>query len=255
MMGSSHAITGAGVWIAATATAVPALGVLPLGPIEVVVGALICAGAALLPDADHPSATIAHSLPGGSIATGMLGALSGGHRKGMHSLLAVLVVVFGVPLLSLLSVEIDRWPHTLPVGSLVAVLVCLAFALKALRIARSWLLAWILGALLSSMALLVPGVLEWLPMCIALGYLTHLAGDLLTSGGVPLLWPLMPSPPGVVEKLPIVSRTWLSHGAFALPVLGDTGSFREWALTIPVTAYVVWGMGATAIAAIGPILN
>lgn len=63
-------------------------------PVGVVTGALFTAGAALLPVADHHSATIASSLPPLSniVGTG-IGAISGGHRHGTHSLLGVIAFV------------------------------------------------------------------------------------------------------------------------------------------------------------------
>lgn len=81
MMGSAHAISGAAVWVAVTATTVPAFGLYELDPAGVTLGAAVAAGAALLPDADHHNATIAHSIPvAGKIAAGAAGAISGGHR-------------------------------------------------------------------------------------------------------------------------------------------------------------------------------
>lgn len=245
MMGAGHAITGAGVWIAVTATALPATGIMPLEPTAVIAGALICAGAALLPDADHPSATISHSFPGGSLVTGTLGALAGGHRKGMHSLIAALIVLFVLPYAIRFTLPLDVWPHELQLGALIIVCACMAFALKSLRFVSSWPAAWIVAAALAFLAQLLPDLIGILPLCVTIGYLTHLAGDMLTSGGVPLLWPVMISPPAIVEKTPIVSRMWLPHGAFALPILGNTGSWREWLLTAAVALYVGWGVAVT----------
>ncbi|WP_262925695.1 metal-dependent hydrolase [Kocuria atrinae] len=67
-------------------------GVLPVGDAGVVTGALICAGAALLPDIDHPSGTVARSLPpfSGWLAR-IVSRLSGGHRRGTHSVIGLLV--------------------------------------------------------------------------------------------------------------------------------------------------------------------
>ena len=58
-----------------------------LTPAEFVAGAIICAGAAMLPDLDHPSATIAQTF--GPVTWGLSKAvawLSGGHRDATHSL-------------------------------------------------------------------------------------------------------------------------------------------------------------------------
>jgi len=62
----------------------------------VLIGALVTAGAALLPDVDQPSSTIANS--GGMITrsvAAVAGTLSGGHRHGTHSILAIAAFTFG----------------------------------------------------------------------------------------------------------------------------------------------------------------
>ena len=63
MMGGHHAASGAAAWVALTASTPIALGLYPVSEVGIMTGALVCAGAALLPDADHHSGTIAHSLP------------------------------------------------------------------------------------------------------------------------------------------------------------------------------------------------
>ena len=72
MMGPSHAACGAAAWVALTGTytvqladvSIPVgLGLMPVGNAGVITGSLICAGAALLPDLDHPGGTVARSLP------------------------------------------------------------------------------------------------------------------------------------------------------------------------------------------------
>ena len=71
----------------------------------------------------------------------------------------------------------------------------------------------------------------WLPAAVVLGCLCHLAGDALTSEGVPLLWPLRPDP--LVE-----TPLWRNNGHFALPLLGSAGSKREWAFAAVVDLYI-----------------
>jgi len=228
MMGSSHAISGAAAWVAITSTSVPAFGWMPLDGIGVITGALVCAGAALLPDADHPNATIAHSMPGGQVLTGALGAASGGHRKGMHSLLVAVLVAIGAFLLSFLTVTPSGWPHGIQFGSAIAVCACVCFAAKSLRLVRSWTQAWMTGAALAvGLVWFLPDSTWWLPVCIGTG-----------------LWPWMPSRPKPN------GRWWFPRaGSWALPVLGNAGSWREWLLCIPLTLYVVWGLIGGGVAA------
>ena len=94
-MGINHATSGAAVWFAATAT-LPSLStdLYPLAPMGVLAGALVCAGAALLPDADHHSGTIAHSVPvvGAPRGPHPSRTSSGGHRHGFHTLFAAAIV-------------------------------------------------------------------------------------------------------------------------------------------------------------------
>lgn len=249
MMGTSHAISGAAAWVAVTATAVPALGLYPLQPTAVVLGAIVCAGAALLPDADHHNATIAHSVPvAGKLAAGAVGALSGGHRHGMHSILAVIGVIAGTIGLSFLQWTPEGWGHPLQVGSAVAVMACTAFAVKVLKLVKSWPLAWLVGLLMAGAVLLwAPSEFAWLPVCIGLGFAVHLLGDALTIEGVPFLWPLNPKSPKFIQAVPIVRTMWKPNGYFAVPVLGHAGSWREWLFTIPLTLYTLWGVGASVV--------
>ncbi|WP_456283737.1 metal-dependent hydrolase [Microbacterium sp. JZ101] len=250
MMGTSHAASGAAAWIALTATTLPALGAHELAPAAVLLGAPIAAGAALLPDADHHSATIAHSVPiAGRLAAGVVGAVSGGHRKGMHSLLAVLGVIVGMRFLGEVVWHPDGSAEPYHLGVAIAVAACTAFALKVLRIARRWPLAWAGGAALGAAAgFLAPAQTSWLPWCVGVGYLAHLAGDLLTTGGIPLLWPIRVRAPRWARRTPLLRRVWLRGGGIAVPVLGDTGSWREQALFAALSCYALWGVAAEAAA-------
>lgn len=252
MMGTSHAASGAAAWLALTATSIPALGVYELSPGTVLLGVGVAAGAALLPDADHHNATIAHSVPvAGRIAAGAVGALSGGHRKGMHSLLAVVLVIFGMLYLGRLSWQPDGWDVAIALGPGIAAGACVTFASKVLKIVRSWPLAWVLGGAFGLLvAFLSSEQTSWLPWAIGAGYLTHILGDMLTAGGVPLLWPLPVRPPKAIADAPILGSIWLKHGAFALPVLGLTGSWREQALFLCFCGYALWGVCGESVAAI-----
>ena len=60
MMGRSHALSGAVVWVGGCAVAA-GLGAQP-AVATVVVGAAVTAGGALLPDFDHPGSVVARSL-------------------------------------------------------------------------------------------------------------------------------------------------------------------------------------------------
>lgn len=257
MMGTHHALCGAAAWVAVTSTAagIPALGLVPLDPTHVVAGAILSAGAALLPDADHPSATIAHAVPiTGKLATRAVSQLSGGHRHGTHSLVAAAAVVFlAWGMLALDWSGAGRGdPRTLVSAAIGAAL--LAFAIRVLKIVRRWPAAWALGiAGAAAITVLVPSQWAWLGLSIAIGWIAHLAGDLLTTGGLPLLWPLTPRAPRWVRRVPVLRRVWLRGGNIALPVLGNTGSWREWLLLVPIGVYAVAGISVNAVAISGQV--
>lgn len=244
MMGITHATSGAAAWIAITSTMpVIASGAYPLDPVGVLAGAAVCAGAALLPDADHHSATIAQSVPVlGRLTTGTVGALSGGHRHGAHSPVGVAVVAGAAWALTLLTVTtVELGP--IAAGAGVGAAALTAFGVKARGFVRSWLAAWALGALLgAAIVVFAPEQIWWFPLAVVVGFVAHLAGDFLTTGGVPgLLWPWVPKPPAALRPLPVLNRLWLANGYVALPVLGDTGSLRETALGAALGMYCFAG--------------
>lgn len=252
MLGVHHAGTGAAVWVAATAVSplIPALGIMPLSPLSVAIGGLVAAGAALLPDADHPNATIAYSVPGvGKLVTGAVGAASGGHRHGTHSGLSGIVIF----LIAWWITSISGWVNsdylsTYVVVSGIAAAALLAFAFKVLKIIRSWGVSWLAG-LLSAAAItfLLPAQWAWLPWAVAIGWVTHMAGDFLTTGGLPLLWPFKVKPPKAWSNTPLLGNLWTAGGYFAFPILGNTGSWRETMLAVPLTLYGFWGIVISAL--------
>lgn len=249
MMGAHHAATGAAAWVALTSTLphLPAFGTVAMSPAEVAVGAVVCAGAALVPDADHSSATIAHSAGMLSrMATRLVSAGTGGHRNGTHSAVgAIAVLLLAAAFTSQGWISATPWsPYVLGAGMLAAVM--LAFSFKVVRLARSWPLAWILGTgVAAAITVWAPALWQWLPLAIAVGWIVHLAGDLLTVGGLPLLWPFAPRPPRWLGP----TWFWTSGGYFAIPILGRAGSRREWLLCVPVSLYATAGVVMNLLAA------
>lgn len=206
MLGRTHAFSGALAW-AAVCTAAPLTGVRPGWP-AALLGLVSTAGAALLPDLDHPSATIAHSF--GPLSRALAEAvhrLSGGHRHATHSL----VFAAGVPL--------ALWPAVLVWGVLVALpllAVLAVFAARALHVNRG--LIPVLAVAFTGAAWFGLGRdVGWLPFSVGVGILAHLAGDCLTREGCPLLWPRQRH-----FMLAVVARTgnrverWLFAPVFAV---------------------------------------
>jgi len=249
MMGGHHAVSGAAAWIAVTSTAPLTLGLHPLPASSVLLGAVVTAGAALLPDGDHRSATIARS--GGLVtwgASAVASAASGGHRHGLHSALAVVGFTAG-------AVLAGRWEAMVPgvglvpAGSALLLLALVAFAAKALDLARGGLVALWLGAatVVAVVVALAPDQLAWLPASVMIGVVVHLLGDLITTGGVPLLWPWLPEPPRAIARIPGSTKVWKSNGYLALPVLGNAGSAREWVLWAVLGVYVLYELTVSVV--------
>lgn len=240
MMGYSHAVTGAAGWLAITSTSGAALGIYDPGSTAVVLaGSVLCAGAAMAPDADHGQASIAHSLPPVTkwMAQG-IGVVSGGHRHGTHSFIGVAVFALFTYLMSFWVTDIEG--RTAALGSGLIAVFLVAFATKTFGLHRSigtGFVGDILGTAAGPwlVALGTAGVAtyyfderwSWLPLCMAVGTFIHVLGDGLTVQGVPWLWPWNPKPPKWVKDNPILKQLWLPNGYFRLPLLGSTGGSEE----------------------------
>jgi membrane-bound metal-dependent hydrolase YbcI (DUF457 family) len=245
MMGGHHAACGAAAWVAVTATAPFAFGWYPVSYAGVATGALMCAGAALLPDADHHDGTIANSLPPVShwVCRGV-GAVSGGHRHATHSLLGIAAFTGFAWLMAHWRLHTAAF-GTVDLGAGVLAVLLSSYALKALKLlpgrrVRPWLFSLALAVLV---ALFSPTHWTWLPVAVGIGCTVHVLGDFLTTDGVPLLWPLQRRPPRWWASTNGLNDLWHRGGNVAFPVLGDAGSWREWALLVPVSAYAVLGVG------------
>jgi membrane-bound metal-dependent hydrolase YbcI (DUF457 family) len=255
MMGGHHAASGAAAWVAVTSTAPIAFGWYPVSDVGVMTGALVCAGAALLPDADHHSGTIAHSLPPVSEGvTRIVATVSGGHRAGTHSILGIAVFTAIAWVAGLLTIRTEAFGDVL-IGPGVMAVLLIAFALRALRLTRNgrvwpWTTSLTLAGLV---AVFAPEEWYWMPFCVGLGCAVHVLGDLVTTNGVPLLWPLRFRSPRWVRRyraLPF-DDIWRTGGNLSVPILGDAGSWREWVVMAPVSAYAVLGVTWAALDQMG----
>lgn len=201
MLGHSHATSGALAWAVAAPTLAPHVLGTDLQVEDVIVGTVLCAGAALLPDLDHPDGTIANFL--GPVSRGLthvVNAISGGHRHATHSFFFA-----GLTGVGTWAGERYLGPYFVQV----LVFVLLALASRALHLCpagdgfRSWgVIASeaFLGTLIVQRWL--PTVPDWLPYLVALGCVAHLIGDCLTERGCPLLWPF-----GHRFGIPLISHT------------------------------------------------
>ena len=181
-MGRTHAASG-GFAFAASAPLLSGLGV-DLSPVGLAVGVVAAAGAALLPDLDHPSSTVARALgPLSGALARMVAVISGGHRQGTHSLV-------GVAMFTVLAVLADQ-AGTAGRTVVAVLLLVLASAGLHLRLSRPPILhlaaCAVVGFVLVSVSPAVSGGV--LPAAVAVGAATHLLGDALTREGIPVLWP------------------------------------------------------------------
>ena len=282
-MGPSHAACGAAAWVALTADYTLKLadltipigwGVLPVGNAGVVTGALICAGAALLPDLDHPGGTVARSLPplSGWLSRAVV-RVAGGHRRATHSLLGLAVFIALAWVTQNVAVPVGdalRWGSTAAAGDLpgggsanvraagaaaalpgevwplaaVLSVLLIAFAVKVLafvpdRFSRAnWAVGILLGLLVAARP---PENPWWFVIAVGVGCAVHLLGDMVTTQGIHLLWPLR-------MALPLPRALYRSRAFVRFPVLGNAGSGLELAVLTPITLYALVGL-ACAIAA------
>ncbi|MFD0665127.1 metal-dependent hydrolase [Thermocatellispora tengchongensis] len=200
MMGHTHALTGAAAWLAVApglaalpyigeSTRVIEMGVMAdaLTPAEFLAGALVCAGAAMLPDLDHPSATIAQTFgPVTWLMSKVVAWVSGGHRGATHSLVFAVATGFGAHLLA----------NSYPLGRDILVVLMIGLALRAIGIGIP---GKKIGSAMVNIGLTVGLFVvfrsyevgyAWLGLAIGVGCLVHVVGDCCTEKGCPVLWPL-----------------------------------------------------------------
>jgi len=219
MMGYSHTVSAAAGWLVLSELGVIQI---PNTP-TLIVTTLACAGAGVLPDIDHHNGSIARSIPpvSGWIAR-IVGLISGGHRKGTHSILGIIafwaIAYFG----STLTYQGIPWL------SLALAAFSGGLALRILGAPGGWIGACALGY-----AAYTTHSLELLPWAISVGATLHVIGDALTTRGILPLYPI------TVKPL-VASSLWKKSGYMALPLLGDAGSIREKVLILCLTCYIVW---------------
>ncbi|WP_189168691.1 metal-dependent hydrolase [Pilimelia anulata] len=223
MMGPSHALSGAAVWLVGSWIADHGYGYAQT-PAALAIGTAVCAGGALLPDLDmsgkvtanRGGATVARTF---GIATLFLAEVieklslfvyhatklrrdpsrRNGHRTFTHTLPFVALVGWGT---TWLCVRYGKW------AVLGILFVMIGLALRGLfdRWAdrTGWLGVTVIAAGGAYAAYLtLPGARSYpeLGFAVAVGCLVHLLGDLITSAGIPILWPL-----------PLGGRTWRMIG-------------------------------------------
>jgi membrane-bound metal-dependent hydrolase YbcI (DUF457 family) len=104
-------------------------------------------------------------------------------------------------------------------------------------------LNWVVGIGLGVVVGLYPPAHEWwFAAAVGTGVVAHLAGDLVTTRGIHLLYPLrMP--------LPLPRAVYKNRSFLTVPLIGNAGSAAELALLAPITLFALTGLwGAFALA-------
>jgi membrane-bound metal-dependent hydrolase YbcI (DUF457 family) len=204
MLGRSHLLVGAAGFITASGPLLELAHQPALTINELVAGTVVCAGAAMLPDLDHPNATVARSLgPITAVLSKVVSKLAGGHRMGTHSL------PFAAAMGVLVTFGLSQWQ-----SPILALALCFFFTSLVVRVlteADGAVCAAISAAVAGVIVMATPagaGDLSWLALAITLGCLLHMLADMVTTEGIPLAWPA-------------------SRKKISIPLVGDTGGLRE----------------------------
>ncbi|HET9896640.1 MAG TPA: metal-dependent hydrolase [Streptosporangiaceae bacterium] len=176
-LGHTHALSGivSGLAVGLYATHLPA------PALALFTG--LTAGAAVLPDIDHPNSSLAHCFGFLTKACAwLIGTLSGGHRHLTHAILGV----GGFAGLAWLAVKF-RPDIAGKAGLVVFLSLLIASGLYALGVHGHLADAF---AVAGAIALTLSGIgLSHLALAVLIGCATHVAGDMLTDEGCPLLFP------------------------------------------------------------------
>lgn len=254
MLGISHATSGAALGLAVSGYAPQLVGLQPSAG-GILTFAAVCAGAALLPDLDHPASVASRRFSVASwLATRAVRPLSGivydltrGRRdtgKGTHrGLTHTIVAAVGIGLA--VNAASAAWGAPVLLGTL---FICLALAIKGLDAIVPGPPSLVIAAGLTyAVERFVPGgtagTAGWLGTAVTLGMLIHSVGDAITESGAPLLWPLR-----------IRRRSWYPVGT-PRPLRFRTGGAVEMWLVAPALTVAVFVLVALVVPGVAPVLN
>lgn len=224
MMGRAHSLSGAGLWLAGSATYTLVTGE-ELHPTIVVMGTALVAGAALAPDLDSYTATVTRSF-------GLFGRflyhmtnfislliyritkterdadLENGHRTFTHTAVSALLAGGGVWAATTQIPGKTELMGKLYENTEIASLVLMAFFLhlglaglfsKQIKKAKGIVGPYVLMAVSLVLTVITAFFLPtgddglngyFFPFAVTAGLLIHILGDLITLKGVPFVWPL-----------------------------------------------------------------
>lgn len=224
MMGPGHSLSGAAVWLGATAGYTLSTGT-PVDPAILIMGTAVLSGAALIPDLDSYTATITKSFGiFGRIFYYVANAVSltlynltktskdtditNGHRTFTHTLVFSILAGLGVLGLTSLGGDVNLLGIEYTWGQLAALLV-MAFCL---HLGTAGLFAPQIKKAKNKLGVFAPLILmifslgvtflisrflptdgttyQWLAILVGAGCLIHVFGDSITKMGTPFLWPI-----------------------------------------------------------------
>lgn len=262
VMGPTHAMSGAMVWLAGSSLAIQAVNPTNSMPV-LAVGTLVAAGAALAPDIDSHSSTIVSSFGAAGKATHkVVNGVSvsvynatrtrydtpktNGHRTLFHTAWLAMLAGGLVSLGSSVSKTVELFGKDFAVGQLFSLAVMFLFTHLALgglfehKVRSTRKKYGVLGmmavsaVITLSLAALLPAndTYPWLGLAVGVGWFMHLLGDLITKMGIPLLG-------GVVK---IRGKRWWDFTLPAFMRIRAGGKFEK-AVLLPlistVTAFLV----------------
>jgi membrane-bound metal-dependent hydrolase YbcI (DUF457 family) len=264
MMGPSHALSGAAVWLAGSWVGSQFFDY-PQSATTIAIGTAVCAGGALLPDLDMSGRVTANK--GGSTVSRSFGVFSlfiaevlekislgvytatklskdpvrnNGHRTLTHTLPFCALMGFGATWLT------DRFGRWAVIGILFFMF---GLALRGLFDKWAHRAGWVIVTITSAAAAFfgysyLPSSDRGFPLigaAVGIGCVVHLMGDIITRAGVPILWPI-----------PTGKRMWRMIG---LPdtISIEAGSVVE--TTVLRIAFTVVSVAAGAALLIQPLLR
>jgi membrane-bound metal-dependent hydrolase YbcI (DUF457 family) len=212
MMALGHAVTGAAAGLYVTALAQEER------PGPLLVAALVCAGAALAPDLDHPHSTATKTFGPATRALSRRVASASrrvhertrsrhdrpdldGHRAATHTLAFAVLSVFAVWLVARIHPALVLFPFSCMVGRAVIPNLHLRIGWRSVPL-RNTATNVAVGAAATVLAFDHAPAPLWLGVMAGLGCLVHCLGDAVTEQGCPVLWPV-----------PIAGRRWYPLGS------------------------------------------
>lgn len=264
-MGVNHATFSAATWMLATSQAkVPALklseqmstpeftlgfGLLMDRPELILFGVVLSAGYGMFADIDHHNSNVSKMIdvlpPFTTLLQRFAAWLGGGHRKGMHTPSGIPLWILVTWLIGLIQVDIQG--HVYNVGSIIVVGLGAALTFRVYRIFRSQVHLWIAAAAFGvAGSALVSDNQMFIPLLVGIGIFTHMIGDFLTKGGIPMFAIYLGNFKAVLKpsrEVNVGPFAWKKNGFMSLHILGRTGSTREhvlaWGILAPMAIYLI----------------